>query len=89
MPHCPICDKSWITQTLLMVGYISSIFWETRRRCIIMPVQLFKTLEPISTPFEIYSGKIIEHQNRAGCINFYNTRKYNTKKVEKSQKKAS
>ena len=54
-----------------------------------MPVQLFKTLEPISTPFEIYSGKIIEHQNRAGCINFYNTRKYNTKKVEKSQKKAS
>lgn len=41
-----------------------------------MPVQLFKTLGPISTPLEIYSGKKIEHQNRAGCINFYNTKKY-------------
>lgn len=31
MPHCPIRDKSWITQTLLMVGYISSIFWENKK----------------------------------------------------------
>lgn len=40
-----------------------------------MPLPLSKSLESISVPWEIYSGKMIEHQNKAICINFYNTRK--------------
>lgn len=29
--NCPTCDKSWITQTVLMVGWISLLFGENKK----------------------------------------------------------
>lgn len=45
-------------------------------------MQMFKSSESISVLLGIYSKKIIEHQNKALCMNFCNTRK----KVKKQKK---